>query len=112
MFVCGLQISVVGRLVRLVLIYFFHIARYTSAAGTPEQSARASLQYALQARRTVDIDNPSIEGLQALLILSQTFFAHGMGKKAYMTFCVCRLSGFYRMTVVADSSHQPTARRW
>ncbi|PLB54362.1 Zn(II)2Cys6 transcription factor [Aspergillus steynii IBT 23096] len=54
--------------------------RYTSPSGPPQ-----SLEYARQARPLVDIDNPSIEGLQTLLLLSQTFFAHGCGKKAYMT---------------------------
>ena len=44
------------------------------------------LDYALQARRLVDIDNPSIEGLQALLLLSQAFYALNLGKKAYITF--------------------------
>ncbi|KAB8228465.1 uncharacterized protein BDW43DRAFT_303833 [Aspergillus alliaceus] len=43
------------------------------------------LDYAQQARRLVDIDDPSIEGLQTLLLLSQTFFAYGYGRKAYMT---------------------------
>jgi 3-dehydroquinate dehydratase-1 len=33
----------------------------------------------------VDIDQPSIENLQTLLLLSQTFYAYGCGKKAYMT---------------------------
>jgi hypothetical protein len=45
-----------------------------------------ALDYALQARRMVDIDQPTMDGLQALLLLSQTYFAHGLGKKAYMTF--------------------------
>lgn len=36
----------------------------------------------------VDIDNPSIEGLQTSLLLTQAFFAHSFGKKAYMTFCM------------------------
>lgn len=44
-----------------------------------------SLEYARQARRMIDIDQPSIENLQTLLLLSQTFYAYGCGKKAYMT---------------------------
>lgn len=56
------------------------MSRYTSPSGSPQ-----SLDYARQARPLVDIDNPSIEGLQTLLLLSQNFFAHGCGKKAYMT---------------------------
>lgn len=60
--------------------------RYSSSVDTPEQSLRIGLGYALQARCMVDVDNPSIDGLQTLLLLSQTFFAHNYGKKAYMTF--------------------------
>lgn len=44
------------------------------------------LEAALQARRIIDVDNPTVEGLQALLLLSQAFFAYGLGKKAYMAF--------------------------
>ncbi|KAL4935189.1 type I 3-dehydroquinase-domain-containing protein [Aspergillus oleicola] len=54
--------------------------RYTTANPPP-----GSLEYARQARRMVDIDQPSIENLQTLLLLSQTFYAYGCGKKAYMT---------------------------
>ncbi|KAE8144825.1 hypothetical protein BDV25DRAFT_134333 [Aspergillus avenaceus] len=54
--------------------------RYTTSNPPPQ-----GLDYARQARRLVDIDEPSIEGLQTLLLLSQTFFAYGYGKKAYMT---------------------------
>ncbi|KAJ6122481.1 hypothetical protein N7512_004946 [Penicillium capsulatum] len=61
--------------------------RYTQIGPQAEQSMRAGLDSALQARRIVDLDNPTIEGLQSLLLLSQAFFAFGLGKKAYMTFC-------------------------
>lgn len=61
--------------------------RYTTSPGQVEQSYRSGLDAALQARRLIDVDNPTIEGLQTLLLLSQTFFAYGLGKKAYMTFC-------------------------
>ena len=33
----------------------------------------------------IDVDSPSIDSLQTLLMLSQAFFANGCGKKAYMT---------------------------
>jgi hypothetical protein len=49
------------------------------------------LDAALQARRMVDVDNPTVEALQTLLLLSQAFFAYGLGKKAYMTFSTNRL---------------------
>lgn len=48
----------------------------------------SGLEYALKARQEVDIDNPTIEGLQTLLLLSMVFFAYGMGKKTYMTLCM------------------------
>ncbi|KAL4782378.1 type I 3-dehydroquinase-domain-containing protein [Aspergillus varians] len=54
--------------------------RYTTVNPPP-----GSLEYARQARRMVDTDQPSIENLQTLLLLSQTFYAYGCGKKAYMT---------------------------
>ncbi|PKY01902.1 putative fungal-specific transcription factor [Aspergillus campestris IBT 28561] len=52
---------------------------------TNPTSPLPSLDYARQARRMIDVDNPSIDSLQTLLMLSQAFFAHGCGKKAYMT---------------------------
>ncbi|KAJ5813961.1 uncharacterized protein N7503_000711 [Penicillium pulvis] len=63
--------------------------RYTHTIGQPEQSLHMGLDAALQARRMVDVDNPTVEALQTLLLLSQAFFAYGMGKKAYMTFTSC-----------------------
>ncbi|KAL4929558.1 type I 3-dehydroquinase-domain-containing protein [Aspergillus undulatus] len=54
--------------------------RYTTMNPPP-----GSLEYARQARRIVDTDQPSVENLQTLLLLSQTFYAYGCGKKAYMT---------------------------
>lgn len=53
-----------------------------------EQSLRTGLDAALQARGMIDVDNPTVEGLQTLLLLSQAFYAYGLGKKAYMTFCM------------------------
>ena len=55
----------------------------------------------MQTRRMVDLDNPTLEGLQTLLLLSQTFFAYGLGKKAYMTFCMCSplLHRFWLLTL-------------
>ena len=59
--------------------------RYTSSGQ--EQPFRTGLEAALQARCLIDVDNPTVEGLQTLLLLSQAFYAYGLGKKAYMTFC-------------------------
>ncbi|KAJ5446609.1 Transcription factor [Penicillium cf. griseofulvum] len=63
--------------------------RYTTSPGQMEQSLRVGLDAALQARRMIEIDNPTVEGLQTLLLLSQAFYAYGLGKKAYMTFSNC-----------------------
>lgn len=71
--------------------------RYTSSLGQPEQSLRTGLDAALQARRMVDVDDPTIEGLQTLLLLSQAYFAYGLGKKAYMTFCT--IAFFYTLSI-------------
>jgi hypothetical protein len=57
-----------------------------------EQSLRTGLDTALQARRMIDVDNPTVEGLQTLLLLSQAFYGYGLGKKAYMTFCMFSLA--------------------
>ncbi|KAL2863097.1 transcription factor domain-containing protein [Aspergillus lucknowensis] len=66
--------------VHLSMAIYALTLRYTTANPPP-----GSLEYARQARRLVDIDRPSIENLQTLLLLSQTFYAYGCGKKAYMT---------------------------
>ncbi|RAL05737.1 transcription factor domain-containing protein [Aspergillus ibericus CBS 121593] len=72
-------------------IYAFTL-RYTTP--NPPQG---SLEYARQARRLVDIDNPSIEGTQSLLLLCHTFFAYGCGKTAYMV-----LANAVSMTLALD----------
>lgn len=63
-----------------------------------EQPSRPGLEYALRVRHMVDIDNPSIDGLQALLLLSQTFFVHNYGKKTYMTFSTGHLSAIWAVS--------------
>jgi hypothetical protein len=44
-------------------------------------------EYARRARMEMDIDEPSIEAIQALLLLAQASFQAGKGKKAYMLLC-------------------------
>ncbi|KAL2816107.1 type I 3-dehydroquinase-domain-containing protein [Aspergillus granulosus] len=73
--------------------------RYTTVNPPP-----GSLEYARQARRMVDIDQPSIENLQTLLLLSQTFYAYGCGKKAYMT-----LGNAVSMVLALDLYREPPA---
>ncbi|KAJ9297941.1 transcriptional regulator family: Fungal Specific TF [Paecilomyces variotii] len=43
-----------------------------------EPSLRSGLEYAMQSKRALDIDDPSVETLQTLILLSLSFFAHGL----------------------------------
>ena len=55
-------------------------------------AVRVSEEYAGQARAQVDIDEPSIEALQTLLLVHRAYYALGKGRKAYMLQCMS-LSG-------------------
>ncbi|OCK73840.1 hypothetical protein K432DRAFT_430364 [Lepidopterella palustris CBS 459.81] len=59
-------------------------ARYALHFGGYNDVARISQEYARRSRIELDVDEPSIEGLQTLLLLSQASFQAGKGKKAYM----------------------------
>ncbi|TEY75028.1 hypothetical protein BOTCAL_0066g00040 [Botryotinia calthae] len=59
-------------------------ARYTSHPNGYFAAVRLSEDYAHRARAEVDIDEPSIDNLQALLLLGISYTASGRGKKAYM----------------------------
>ncbi|KAL4889673.1 type I 3-dehydroquinase-domain-containing protein [Aspergillus ambiguus] len=85
--------------------------RYTAPNPHPQ-----GLDYARQARRLVDIDSPSTEGLQTLLLLSQTFFAYGHGKRAYMTLAnavamVLALDLYRELSSQSVPSHERETRR-
>jgi hypothetical protein len=45
---------------------------------------KLSEEYATRARAEIDLDEPSIDALQACLLLVTAFTAAGKGKKAYM----------------------------
>ncbi|QSZ36878.1 hypothetical protein DSL72_006761 [Monilinia vaccinii-corymbosi] len=59
-------------------------ARYTSHPSGYFAAVRLSEDYAHRSRAVVDIDEPSIDNLQTLLLLSTSYTASGRGKKAYM----------------------------
>ncbi|OAG07173.1 uncharacterized protein CC84DRAFT_1088799 [Paraphaeosphaeria sporulosa] len=59
-------------------------ARFTPHFGGYNNAIRVSDEYARRARMELDIDEPSIEALQALMILAQANFQLGKGKKTYM----------------------------
>ncbi|KAK1771151.1 fungal-specific transcription factor domain-containing protein [Phialemonium atrogriseum] len=59
-------------------------ARYTPHPSGYEAGVKLSEGYAAQARNEIDTDEPSVDALQALLLLVTAFTAAGKGKKAYM----------------------------
>jgi hypothetical protein len=60
---------------------------YTPHDSGYQEAVRLSEEHAIIARREVDTDDPSIDALQALLLLVIAFTASGKGKKAYMLMC-------------------------
>ncbi|KAG0646889.1 putative transcriptional regulatory [Hyphodiscus hymeniophilus] len=59
-------------------------ARYTAHPNGYHAAVRLSEDYAIRARTELDIDEPNIDTLQSLLLLSVACIAAGKGKKAYM----------------------------
>ncbi|KAF2759779.1 hypothetical protein EJ05DRAFT_309185 [Pseudovirgaria hyperparasitica] len=59
-------------------------ARYASHVGGYNNAVRIGHEYARRARMEIDIDEPSIENLQTLLLLAQASHQSGKGKKTYM----------------------------
>ncbi|KAI0137929.1 hypothetical protein F4776DRAFT_93970 [Hypoxylon sp. NC0597] len=68
------------------LIYAIYAvaARYAAHAAGYQSAIKLSEDYALRSRSEIDTDEPSIDALQALLLLVTAFTAVGKGKKAYM----------------------------
>lgn len=58
--------------------------RYTPHPNGYQAAVKLSEEYASRARLEIDIDEPSIDALQACLLLVIAFIAAGKGKKAYM----------------------------
>ncbi|KAK0635865.1 fungal transcriptional regulatory-like protein [Bombardia bombarda] len=72
-----------------VPVYLLHAiyavaARYTLHPGGYQSSVKLSEDYAAQSRADIDTDDPSVDALQALMLLVTAFTAAGKGKKAYM----------------------------
>jgi Fungal specific transcription factor domain len=59
-------------------------ARYASQFGGYSNALRVAHDYSRRARMELDTDEPSIEALQTLILLSQAAFQSGKGKKTYM----------------------------
>jgi hypothetical protein len=61
-----------------------HVSRYAPHFGGYNAAVRIGLEYSRRARLELDIDEPSIEALQTLMLLSQVSFQLGKGKKTFM----------------------------
>lgn len=59
-------------------------SRYTPHPGGYQAAVKLSEDYAARSRIELDTDEPSVDALQALLLLVIAFTAAGKGKKAYM----------------------------
>ncbi|KAK8069488.1 hypothetical protein PG994_006104 [Apiospora phragmitis] len=59
-------------------------ARYTPHPSGYQSAVRLGEEYALRSRGEISTDEPSVDALQALLLLVIAFTAAGKGKKAYM----------------------------
>ncbi|KAH6713405.1 fungal-specific transcription factor domain-containing protein [Leptodontidium sp. 2 PMI_412] len=68
----------------LVFAIYAVSARYTAHPNGYHAAVRLSEDYAIRARTELDIDDPSVDCLQALLLLAVAFTAGGKGKKAHM----------------------------
>jgi hypothetical protein len=58
--------------------------RYTPHPSGYQAAVRLSEEHATTARKELNTDSPSIDGLQALLLLVIAFTAAGKGRRAYM----------------------------
>jgi hypothetical protein len=58
--------------------------RYTPHPGGYQYAVKLSEEFAARSRNEIMTDEPSVDGLQALLLLVISFTASGKGKKAYM----------------------------
>lgn len=80
--------------------------RYTAHPNGYHAAVRLSEDYALRARTELDIDDPSIDTLQALLLLAVAFTASGQGKKAYM------MLGAYTLRSRDSLANLSSERHW
>lgn len=68
----------------LVYAIYAVAARYAPLPSGYQSAVRLSEEYAAKARQEMDTDDPSVDALQALVLLVTAFTASGKGKKAYM----------------------------
>lgn len=69
-----------------------HHYRYEALRAESETAIRRTVAENIRkARQGVDPDEPSIEGIQTLILLSLALYANGQGKKAYMALSKCNV---------------------
>lgn len=66
------------------------IFRFAPHPGGYRAAVNLSEEYAARARNEIDTDEPSIDALQAALLLVIAFIGSGKGKKAYMLMSMSR----------------------
>ncbi|KAG9251750.1 fungal-specific transcription factor domain-containing protein [Emericellopsis atlantica] len=59
-------------------------SKYTPHPGGYQAAVDLSEEFATCARRAVDTEDPTLDGLQTMLLLVTSFIASGKGKRAYM----------------------------
>lgn len=64
--------------------YSEEMQRSSDIYESRDAAAAQSNEYAKQARNALNIDEPSIEGVRTLLLLSQVMLQQGKSKKSYM----------------------------
>jgi len=62
----------------------FTVSRYAPNLGSHSAAVQICQDYALRARLELEMDHPSIQSLQTLMLLSQANFQLGNGKTTYM----------------------------
>lgn len=60
------------------------LLRYAPHFGGYNAAVRIGSEYARRARMELEIDEPSIEALQTLMLLAQASFQLGKGKRTFM----------------------------
>lgn len=65
-------------------VFVLTLPRYIPHPSGYQSAVQLSEDYAIRARSEIDTDEPSVDALQALLLLVTAFTAMGKGRKAYM----------------------------
>ncbi|ATY65518.1 Fungal specific transcription factor [Cordyceps militaris CM01] len=63
------------------------VAKFSAHPNGHLAAAQMSIDLAFRARRAIDMDDVSVEAIQALLLICLTYIMTGKGTKAYMVLC-------------------------